>query len=336
MAGVIKGFFFMAKQVNTQGVHTDVYFSILSSIKENGKLPTHLYTKQNLNRYVQRLKRDKVIAKVGYGVWVLLKEPEQVNIIPQDTRKIRGHSFTFTIRIPRLANWSKRKEFLAKENIEYKDLGNYQRIIFRKHKIWLCSKSIVIYTPKDLSFYGITAFQSKNYALFNLESLITGLEGLFNCSFRFGSKYNFRISKQHYAKIKDALAEQYNKDKVKVSCYYNGEGWLVIDNSLGLNELETVHPKTSQADIDKGVIPFFNSLKQHIEATGEEPSYVKIMDMINEVVKDRVLYAQNIERHVTAITTMSKVMTDLGKEVKKVNIAQFAKSQAKLDKYIGN
>jgi hypothetical protein len=271
------------QQLNKWGRTNDVYLSVYSSIKEHGKLPDNGHSKQYYHRYVNRLRKEGIIARRGYGVWVALKGLEELNKTPQDGKKIRAHGFTFKVRLPKITNWHNRKEFLDKKKIPYKDLNKFQSIVFRKHAVWLCTKTLVIYMPEGLSFYSDTAIKGQQYAIYNLEQMLIGLENLLGVSLRIGKHFQFKISKQHYAKIKDVLAIQCNKDNVKMRCYYNGEGWLVIDNSFNLHELETDNPNTAQSDMDEVVIPLFNNAKDYKEKTGQAPNFLEINKSIEEM-----------------------------------------------------
>jgi hypothetical protein len=320
----------------TPQVKENFYFTIYSFISQHQKLPSNLLSKQALNYYVSRLKTGGFIQRKGYGVWEVLKPYKQVKITPMDSKQvggkdriftsIRGHGFTFRIRLPKIKNWENRITYLQSHKINFKELNKHQRIIYKGHKVWLCNHSIVIYVPKNKDFFSNTAESSQKLAIYHLNNLLESLEHYLGAKFKINGQYQFRVSKQHYAKIKDALAEQCNKDGVKVYCYYNGEGWLVIDNSKGLNELETTNRITSPKDMDKLIIPFMNDLKESYEKTGEIPKLSKqgtiieqnIAD-INQLKQDYVMslkaYTEQINVHLEILNGIKKELPNLTKGI---------------------
>ena len=315
----------------------DFYFSVFSYIRDNGKLPKNNGSKQKINWYVQRLKKEGYISKLGYGVWGIKKELTSKSLCPQDRskspRNIRSHGFSFKVRLPIINSWEKRGEYLKSIGVPYKYNGYYHKIEFRGHKVWLCNKSIIIYYPSNKSYFTSSAESGKRLALYDLEQLLIGLENMLKCGLRINKHFNFRVSKQHYAKIKDVLAIQCNKEGVKVRCYYNGEGWLVIDNSFNLHELEADHPKTANVDMDKVILPVFNDYKNYYEITGQLPLPSMIMEMLDQIAKDRMLFAENMVSHVKAVQELSKGVNKLTGAVSMFKADQINHKQRRLDEY---
>jgi len=319
----------LEKEVKRSKNHTMVkkgkknfYFSVCRHIKTYGKLPDLGISKQALQYYVNNLKRAGIITKLDYGVWSIDEDKwqqflfrKEVKITPKvgqptdlekliTKHKIRGHGFVFTLKLPNIRNWTNREQYLLKHKIHYKNIGLYkktQSILFRQHKIWLSKNSIVIYFPKDKSYFDATAKESKQYAIYQLKQLIIGIERLLSINLRIHNKYEFRVSRQHFANINNTLAEQYNKAGKKLNIYNSKGLWFVIDNSFKLNEAETVNPKTSDKDMDKVVMPFFNDLKDHYDKTGESLTIGKILEAINGLVK------LNVQRELQDFNNLNKL-----------------------------
>ena len=300
-----------------------LYFTIYSLIKE-GLSPVQICDKlnrkiQNLNYYISTLKRAKLIEKLGYSVWKVSKEYDEVQIkqvqksIKGDNCEIRGHAFQLTIQIPKLRNWNKREEYLKKKKINYKPLnilGGGQRIFFLGRKIWLTNKSVIIYETK--SFYADSAKKSKNYAIDSCISLIHSLEGLLNTSFKINSKYLFKVDKAHYARIKCDMAKHYRKDGKKLYVSDHRGFWLWADYSFTIDETETGNQKESDKDMDEHIHPFLNSLKK-IE--GYTPEWVT--NMLGELIRDRAEFAAHHRSHTKAVQTLASQVGILGKQVKR-------------------
>ena len=312
------------------------YLSIVQQISQGINPPQICLnlnvTKQNLQYYLTKLKNAGVIRKLSYGTWeiadaylpvkktskntlrVAIDNPHQSNLYFFTQDAIRGHAFTFTLKIPEhLRNWNNenRELFLAKRDIQFTNLttfGGGQRILHKGRKIWLTNKSVIIYEKS--SYLAETAANAKSHAIYNFISLIKSLERLLHADFteRAGRQYSFKVSRQHYALIKNALAKQYDAEGKKLNVYSDKGLWFVIDNSFNLHEAETVHPETADTD-SANVQNFFNSLKEQPLTTGF------ILQAMNGIIKSQQnnqqiqsVFSQNMESHI-------KVIKDLGNGV---------------------
>ena len=228
---------------------------------------------------------------------------------------MRAHAFLTTWSVPKaLRNWGNphRTQFLTAHNIPYKHLnigGAGQRIIVKDRKVWLTNPSIIIYDKS--SYFAEEALQAKNKALATHLGIIKHVERLLHTSFQTGSDYKFRVSRQHYALIHNALAQQYNEAGDKLEIRTDKGVWFLIDNSFNMNEAETVHPTTAMTDNDK-VKGFFNGLKD-IPAQQGAPSYTpaSVLQMIAGVTANQMAFAENIESHITAIQDLGAGVRDM-------------------------
>ena len=287
--------------------------------------------KTSFQYYLKKLKDRGAISKLGYGVWEVVNEGilvknekcEAVRVAMENPQaklshflpdSVRGHAFVFTLKTPEhLRNWNNenRELFLSKNNINFTNLttfGGGQRILYKGRKIWLTNKSVIIYEKS--SYLAETAANAKSHAIYNFISLIKSLERLLHADFteRAGRQYTFKVSRQHYALIKNALAKQYDAEGKKLNVYSDKGLWFVIDNSFNLHEAETVHPETADTDNIK-VQNFFNSLKEHPITTDF------ILQAMNGIIKSQEnnqqiqsVFSQNMESHI-------KVIKDLGNGV---------------------
>jgi len=320
-------------------VGNNFYLCIIKEVKQFNRLPSIKKlgtTKQNLNYYVKRLKIKNIINKIGYGTWEYIgseeiKEVKEVKESSGATKKtskrflpkkkeIRGHGFIIKFKIPKeIYKWNheRRKEYLTKNNIPFKVIGSNwkgERITIRKHKIWLTDKSIVIYTPKGMSYFGGSAEESWKYAIYDIENLLISVENLLKISFRINGKHKFRIGRQHYAKIQDKLAEQYSRDGKKLLCLNkNGEIWLTIDKSY-TNELEFQHKNTAKIDTDN-IVSYMNSLKEYNEKTGEIANYMKDRGLLSDVIKNQSYFGENLVSHTNAIKKMAELLEKIEKKL---------------------
>lgn len=324
------------KQAASQLKHSNLYLYIIEQLKlcnNPAKIARDLaMPKTSLQYHLNKLKNAGVIQKIGYGTWEVINEAnnkkyESVRVTLDDPQtqlshflqdSVRGHAFVFTLKIPGgLRNWNneKREMFLGKNNIEFQNLttfGGGQRILFKGRKIWLTNKSVIVFEKS--SYLADTAANSKSHAIHNLISLIKSLERLLHADFTFkaGMEYQFKVSRQHYALVKNALAIQYNTsgEKLQVRAE-DGTLWLVIDNSYALNETETVAPKSSDID-NKKVQDFFNSLKDYPLTTDF------VLTAMNGIQSNQQLFAQNMSTHVQAVRDLKDAVNALTETVCKV------------------
>jgi hypothetical protein len=280
-------------------------------------------SKQRLNHYIKTLKAQGRITKLSTGAWELSKSfnPQEVKVStrvgkssapPQDS--VRGHGFVIKFDIPKdLANWKERSKLLSEiKGLQAEPLnifGGGQKLIYKKHKVWLTDKSIIIYGKPGESYFAPNSTISQEQALTYFLGLLNGLQGLLKANW---GNLKFKVSRQHYALVKNALANQYDKEGKKLEVYTDKGLWLLIDNSFNLNELETVHPKTA-VDDNKKVQDFFNGIKQF---EGFTPKF--LVDSIGQVTQNQEMFAKNIESHIGAIKALAVGVDELTKVVKEL------------------
>ena len=299
---------FATKQVKKYTPSKNLYLYLMDYIKDNQKLPLDTCSKQKINYYLKDLKSMGIIYKIGYGVWHIDEEKykeyrfqtskktlrvtstnhERINKrLPE---KIRGHGFMFTVPID-IVNWEKREEYLIKKSIKYENIVQGQKIVVKNCKIWLCNNSIVVYFNKDLSFYDETASKSLESAKNYMKDILVSIENLLNIKLKTSKGYNFRISRNHYARINNLIAKESNKnDGLKL--YYDGKLWLLTDKSFNTDELETVSSSTGVLDQDN-IGEFLNDFKRISDITGEVPKFSKIFEVLNKT--SQIIEMQNVQ-----------------------------------------
>lgn len=289
--------------------------------------------KKSLQYHLSSLKRKGIIKKLGYGVWEVSADQatkevsKSTQVTPQQLKdhsdflkpdSVRGHAFVFKFELPKgLRNWERRSDLLQVAGIEFKPLrifGGGQQIIFKGRKVWLTDKSIIIYEPE--SFIADIAKESQSKALNHFMELLKGLEKHLQANFEI-HRSRFKVSRQHYALIKNALAKQYDQEGKKLECFYPGEGlWFLIDNSFNLHEAETVHPKTGVPDNEK-VQNFFNGIKA---MEGFTPEF--IMNSIGGLTQTQGMFQENIKTHFEVLAGIKDAIKELKDEVKNLREAK--------------
>jgi len=325
------------KDVKNQPGCKNFYMSIYHLIQK-GKYPSQIArelgtTRQRVSYYLSSLKRDGLVEKIGYGVWqtckkinpedvkkstrVTIDNPQSKESLKQDS--VRGHAFQFKLDLPDNfgSNWEKREEIFDKLGIKFKKLnifGGGQVLNFRGRKVWITNKSIIIYEKE--SFISEKAKECKSQAINHFLKLVKGLEREFRANFSHYGKYKFRVTRQHYSLIKNALAKQYNDEGQKLEIYNDKGLWFLIDNSFNLNEAETVHPKTAVQDNEK-VQDFFNGLKTF---DGYTPQFV--VNSIGQLSNNWNQYGVHIKSHIKAVQDLGNGVQELVSLIKEMKKTQ--------------
>ena len=294
--------------------------------KNNLNLTVYLYIRQGLSPaqitkklgikktalqyYLNNLKSNGLIEKIGYGVWKIKSEWKEVqkttqmtssNVASYSQDKVRGHAFMFTIKLPKIKGWVDREVVFKSNKIDFKILnihGKGQKLTFKGRKVWITNKSIIIFEKS--SFMANTARASKSFAVCELKKMLVGLEKLLKVDFKIGGQYKFKVSRQHYALVKNALAKQFDKEGKRLNVYSENGLWFVIDNSFNLHEAECLHSRSALSDTKK-VQDFFNGIKKFENFT---PEFV--VNSIAGVSENQALFAKNIESHIKAIQELGK------------------------------
>ena len=256
-------------------------------------------SKQKLNYYIRQLRKEGLIINKGRGWWEVVKGcKNMVEHTQKSSKNIRGHAFIWTIKIPDKYKLNF-KERLNNLKIRYKLIrGCTPRIIINNRKVWIGKKTITIFEPH--SFYGQDAIESRKYAVIRLLETVGLLELKLELSLR---PYEFHPAREHYGLIKNDLAIQCNRKGEKIYIRDNKEGlWLWIDDSESLGELETGGKKALLRNIQ--VQRWWNDNKKYnFKVT---PTF--LMERMNQVTSNQIMFAQNIEKHMNILNEMGKAL----------------------------
>ncbi|MEK6883269.1 MAG: hypothetical protein AABY22_26820, partial [Nanoarchaeota archaeon] len=178
---------------------------------------------------------------------------------------------------------------------------------------------------KSESWFAITAEHSKNHAIYDFLQLVKSVENLLKVSFEIKKTYWFKVARQHYGLIKNALAIQYDKEHKKLYISNPKGQWFVIDNSYNLHEAETLSPETANKDMDNVVKPLFDDLDslqvKHKDFFGEPANATEILN--------------DAKDHLDSIgetLTLSKVLNTIKKDAEETRT--FIKELAEANKYM--
>jgi hypothetical protein len=267
------------------------FYLIVFRLLQQGKNPKSIsdelnIPKQNINYYLRKMKNKGLIRKVGYGTWEIVKEIEHTE--KTSKKDIRGHAFIWTVKLPnKTLDWKER----LKGKFDFKLIRScIPRAFIGKKKVWFGKNTLTIFEPS--SFYGTNAIESRKYAAISLIETLQAIENKLSINL---SPYCFNPAREHFAIIRNDLAIQCNRNNEKIRIVDNGEGWLWIDMSDGYGELETGNKGALVNNI--GVQKWWNEMKESkFEVT---PKF--IVNSLNQVTSNQVMFNKNFESHVGAI-----------------------------------
>lgn len=314
-------------QLGSSNLNLFVYHQLKAGLRPSKICKQFGLKKTTIQYHLSMLKQAGLIEKIGYGVWEIIKEFDKkevqkttrvtsrqlgvnLNLFKQD--RVRGHAFQFKINLPELRNWKNREKLLLKKDIKFEPLiiggiNRGQKLEFKGRKIWLTNKSIVIYEKS--SYLADTSKESQERAIQDMLALMKSLEKHLQANFKTGRYYKFKVSRQHYSLVKNALAQQYDKEGNKLQVYNEDGLWFLIDNSFNLHEAETVHPKTS-VDDNRKVQNYFNGVKKFEDYT---PQFV--VNSMQGIQNNQLVFAENMKSHIKAIQDVGNATQMLKEEV---------------------
>lgn len=207
--------------------------------------------------------------------------------------KLRQHNLHFKIKVlesPR--NWAlKRNEirFMPYFNKTLKLKNNEQDLFnFGRLQIKSTTKSLIIKIP---TIYATDWEHAIIQAMGILEDNLYKIEKRFKIRLVKDYKANITIISQEYARIQDALAKLYRKEKNRI--YLTGEDgkiWLITDFSFSTDELEFMHPEKATDDVD-AIAPFLNDLRK------DPITFTEIKERMGELAAVQTSSTQNEMKH---------------------------------------
>jgi len=186
----------------------------------------------------------------------------------KSSNMIRLHNEQFNIQIQFKGN-----SFIDKEG---------QRITIDNNTVSINRDSIDIYSNQ--SFYGKDVDEVEKKAVTYWDRIFNILENDLNVLFLKDRKHNIKRVRAHYSETNNEMAKVANKEgeKISIKTTEDGKEWLKVDNSLNLNEMETVHPKTAKEDMREVIQPFFTELRAN-------PYFLRDFKVAMIDVKDSIL-----------------------------------------------
>ncbi len=278
-------------------------------------------SKQRINYYIKKLKDSGIIKKKGYGVWEVISDLSSLKKVVRKKNKkyvVRTHALIFSFKTPNLPSFNVLIKKLDYNNFKIKlnkAYGRVRSLIFNYEdfNIWFFKDKTIIYLKNKKSYYGLNAFENKEVAVRDVLRLVKWLENKLGINLKSDSgKYEFFVSRQHHALIKNELAKYYDKQKQKIQVVEEeGIVWFLIDNSFNLWEAETTHPRTATSD-NQIIKDFLNDLRNN------PTTPTQVLELINknaltlqDLINNQKEYSEAIKEHIEAIRTLGVGVSQL-------------------------
>jgi len=206
------------------------------------------------------------------------------------------------------------------------DSEKYHRLRIKKKKIHLDgstitlhSNSICVYSAPHLSFYGDTAKKAHNDSMEYWLNYFEKIESKLGIMILKGRNSRIEESKTHCAELQNELARDCldKKEKIQVRDPETGKIWLLVDNSFGFEELETIQSGTAITDMDKVVSPFFNDLRGYYSEHGQNILMTDMLKALGRMAASHKVYEANINNHVSSIKELGLGVAKLTTEIEK-------------------
>lgn len=198
-------------------------------------------------------------------------------------------------------------DFFVNRGVGFCEFRQGLSLEVRGHRVKVFSKSFEVYFKPSWSGFAESADASYGLALGELREVVGEFQRLLGV--RLPGKLRFSVGRQHYALVRNELARDYLDRGVKLGLVgEDGKLWLLIDNSLQLEELETVHAERARPDNDK-VKAWFEGVR----CTGITPGF--ILESFDRLIADRGFYAENLKSHVEVVRELGVQVRRLGDKI---------------------
>lgn len=288
----------------------------------------HLITQQFLTVPQVAIKR-KSSKRAVYAIRKRLIEKGVLTIVnqaisPQETKvhKTGGVSCEGVNHSVRLHGEQYHIKLIACDDRYRKMISDGNKRIELDGQVVFCYRnSLDIYS--NISFFGKTPGECDSKSLSYWTHFIVRLEQRVKAILMKKEHTNISRVKAEYAETDNELAKNAIKEHDKVRVVgSDGKVWLLIDNSFGFKECETVHPKDSKQDMQDVVQPFFNDLRENEYIPLSEIS--KSLAMVSKQIHD---LTHAVKANAMSVNSMLEMM--------KPSEDKFPKQETKLPDYLG-
>ncbi len=301
-------------------------------------------------RLIKRMKKDGLLTSdntltdagsLHVKKYLAVSSDVKFNIKPND---IRLHNIQITLKIlnkPRGYDYRK-NNIISMKVRDYKltDLKNSYKEQFKINNVTVKTNtdSIEVF-PEDI--YASTEQQASKRLMEIVFDVISRVENLHHIMLIKDNYCNIRISRQHYALIRNQLAKMYrNEHKGTIFRVYDDEDGkvrLTIDISQG-PEFEAEHPSKSPSDINRCQAFFKDIINKDHDMPSDTRSMIQelaqtssnmlkqqgnIMQQQKQSMKIEKEYAMNIKKHLKATERWEKAANKIISALSQKKLGEF-------------
>lgn len=199
------------------------------------------------------------------------------------------HNLIYSVKFIKRTETKDFQRLLVLRKIQSKEINKAThkdiQISIKGYKVWLSNNTATFFMGE---YVDKTALDCFIRSISDLEQLCDSLQKVLKVKL-FEKFLDFKTARNHYALIKNQLAEEYNKEKKKLSIYDDRkELRIIIDNSLRLNEFEAVHQKEARTDNEKVQDWFKDLLEKEHNLPSETKENIKSISQ-NLILNSRIL-----------------------------------------------
>jgi hypothetical protein len=186
------------------------------------------------------------------------------------------------------------------------DLFNYGKL-----QVKTTTQSVIIKMP---TIYATDWEHAIIQAMSILEDSLFKIEKAFKILLVKDYKANITIISQEYARLQDALAKLYRKEKNRL--YLTGEDgkiWLITDFSFSTDETEFIHTERATDDVD-AIAPFLNDLRKNPTTLTEVREHVgELQGVVTSFAQNQVKHQSVLDDILTEFREFKKWRKEQGK-----------------------
>ena len=275
-------------------------------------------------RLIQRMKKDGLLSSDNQLTEAGNNHVKKYLAISSDVKfnikqnVIRLHNVQVTINIlNKPQNYDYRKNNIIKFKVKNYKTTNLkynwkEEFVMNEVKVKTNINSIEIF-PNDI--YAETQQHAAKRLMDIIFSIISKLENLHKITLIKDGYCNIRISRQHYALVRNQLAKFYRNEQkgntFRIFDEVDGKARLTMDISKG-PEFEAEHPSKSPADIDKCQVWFKDLINKETDLPSDTRSMITGLAEISRNMMQRQQqsllieqdYAKNIKIHLKVLKGM--------------------------------
>lgn len=197
----------------------------------------------------------------------------------------RVHDFTLSFPIRFVSDSYRRR--LKKGNVA----------IVREHRVQLFSNRLVIRAAKGFDVRGNSESGAFDSAMVYWENIVRVLEGRWKVSL-WKRDGQFSVTCE-VAEVGNELARDMGRRRewVRIIDPESGKGWVLVDASTGVPEIETVDRLDSRDDMARAITPLFNDLRRY---KGELP-------VLSDIVREQSELRSELRELVAVVRAVAEL-----------------------------